>query len=69
MYENETFELENVWHMLKNNELMKKIDFIEEASGLVFKEQRGRSQSRGSKKGIKLLVETMIATTANSQGT
>jgi len=32
MYEKETLELEDVKKMLQNNELMKKIDFIEEAS-------------------------------------
>ena len=53
MYENETLELEDVRQMFQNNELMKKTDFIEEASGLVVKEKMGRSQSRISKKGTK----------------
>jgi len=34
--------------MLQNNELMKKMDSTEEASGLIVKGQRGRSKSRGS---------------------
>ena len=36
---------------------MKKIDFTGKASGLVVKEQRERSQSRGSKKGTKTFSE------------
>jgi len=36
--------------MPQNNELMLKMNFIEEASGLVVKCQRGRSQSRGPTK-------------------
>ena len=36
---------------------MRKIDFTGEASGLVVKEQRGRSQSRGSKKSTKTFSE------------
>ena len=44
IYDKETLELEDVRQMLKNNELMKKTDFTEEASGLVIKSQRGRSK-------------------------
>ena len=36
--------------MLQNNELMKKTDSMEEASGYFVKSQRGRSKSRGPKK-------------------
>jgi len=57
--------LEDIRQMLYN-ELMKKIYFTEEASGLVVKEQRGRSQCRGLKKGTKAFTEILIATIANS---
>jgi len=57
MYGKETVDLEDVRHMLLNNKLMKKIDFTEEASGSVVKEQRWRSQSRGSKKCTKASSE------------
>ena len=50
MYDKETLELEDVRQMLQNNELMKKINSTEEASGLVVKSQRGRSKSRGLKR-------------------
>ena len=50
MYGKETLELEDVWQMLQNNELMKKTDSTEEASELFVKGQRGRSKSRGPKK-------------------
>ena len=57
MYEKETLELEDVKQILQNNELMKKTDSTEEASRLVVEEQRGRSQSRGTKKGTKAYSE------------
>ena len=50
MYGKKTLDLEDVKQMLQNNELMKKIDSIEEASGLFIKGQRGRSKSRGLKR-------------------
>jgi len=50
MYDKETLELENVRQMLQNNELMKKTDSMEEASGLFVKGQRERSKSRGPKR-------------------
>jgi len=50
MYGKETLELKDVKQMLQNNELMKKTDFIEEASGLVVQGQRGRSKSRECKR-------------------
>jgi len=43
MYEKETLELKDIRHMLHNNELMKKIYFTEETSGLIVKKQKGRS--------------------------
>ena len=55
-YVKETLELEDIRQMLQNNELMKKTDFTEEVSGLVIKGQRGRSQSRGSKRDPKVLL-------------
>ena len=57
MYEKETLELEDVKQMLQNNELMKKTNSTKETSGLVVKEQRERSQSRGFKKGTKVSSE------------
>ena len=42
MYDKETLELENVRQMLQNNELIKKTNFTEEASGLFVKSQRGK---------------------------
>jgi len=36
--------------MFQNNELMKKIDYIEEASGFVIKDQRERSKSSRPKR-------------------
>jgi len=53
MYGKETLELENVRQMLQNNKLLKKTDSTEEASGLIAKGQRGRSQSRGPKRDPK----------------
>ena len=50
MYGKETLELEDDRQMLQNNELMKKTDSTEEASGLFVKGQRKRSKSRGSKR-------------------
>ena len=55
MYRNETLELEDIRQMLQKNKLMKKTYFTE-VSGLIVKEQWGRSQSRESKKVPKLLV-------------
>ena len=56
--------------MLQSNKLMNKIDKIDEASVLIVKEQKRRSHVKNPrKKKSKLLVETMIATTANRQGT
>jgi len=49
MYDKKTLELKDVRQMLQN-ELMKKMDFTEEASGLVVKGQRGRSKSKGPKR-------------------
>ena len=49
MYDKKILELENVRQMLQNNELMKKIDSTEKASGLFVKGQ-GRSKSRGPKR-------------------
>ena len=45
IYEKETLELEYVRQMLQNNELMKKTNSTE-ASCLIVKKQRGRSQSK-----------------------
>jgi len=52
MYDKETLELEDVKQMLQNNELIKKTDSTEEASGLVVKGYE-RSKSRGPKKDPK----------------
>ena len=40
MYGKKTLELKDVRQMLQNNELMKKADYIEEASRLIVKGQR-----------------------------
>ena len=50
MYDKQTLELEDVRQMLQNKKLMKKTDSMEEASGLVFKGQKGRSNSKGPKR-------------------
>jgi len=50
VYSKETLELEDVRQILQNNELMKKTDSTEEASGLFVKGERGRSKSRGFKR-------------------
>ena len=50
MHGKETLELKDVRQMLQNNELMKKIDSTDEASGLFVKDQRGMSKSRGPKR-------------------
>src|SRR3954466_11232980 len=50
MYGKETLELEDARVVLINNEIMKKTDTMEEASGLVIKKGRGRSRSRGPKR-------------------
>jgi len=52
MYGKETLELEDVRKMLQNNELIKKTDSTEEASGLFVKDQRGRSKSKGPKRDL-----------------
>ena len=57
MYVNEILKLKDVRQMLQNNELIKKIDFREEASGLIVKEQREKSQSRRPKKDTKAFSE------------
>ena len=49
MYGKETLELENIRHILQNNELMKKTDSMKEGSGLFVKGQKGRSKNRGPK--------------------
>ena len=72
MYRKKTLELKDVRQMLQNNELMKKINFIEGASRLVVKKQRRRGGDHGVKdprKILKLLAKTMIATIANNKGT
>ena len=51
MYGKETLELEDVRQMLQNNELMKKIDSTEEASGL-FVKGRGKDQRVRDPKGF-----------------
>ena len=56
MYEKETLELKDVMQMLQNNELMKKTDSTEDVLRLIVKRQRGRSQSRESKKDSSLAV-------------
>ena len=43
MYGKEILELKDVRQMLQNNELIKNTYSTEETSGLVVKEQRGRS--------------------------
>jgi len=53
MYDKETLELEDIRQMLQINELIKKTDSTEEASGLFVKGQRGRSKSRGPKRDPK----------------
>jgi len=53
MYGKETLKLKDVRQMLQNNELMKKTDSTEEASGLFVKNQRGRSKSKGPKRNLK----------------
>ena len=52
IYDKEAIELENIWQMLQNYELMKKMDSTEEASRLIVKGQRGRSKSRRPKKDL-----------------
>ena len=42
MYGEKTLELEDVRQMLQNNELVKKTDYTDEASGLFVKGQKGR---------------------------
>jgi len=51
MYDKETLELTDVRQMLQNNELMKKTDSMEEASGL-FSRARGEDQRVGDPKRI-----------------
>ena len=52
MYGKENLELEPVRQILHNNELMKKTDSTEEASGLFVNGQRGRLKSRGLKRDL-----------------
>jgi len=52
MYDKETLELEDVRQMLQSNELIKKIDSMEEALGLFVKGHRGRSKSKEPKKDL-----------------
>ena len=52
IHSKETLELEDVRQMLQNNELIKKTDYTEEASGLFVKDQRGRSKGRGPKRDL-----------------
>jgi len=63
MYGKENLELKDVQQILQNNELMKKIDSIEEVSGLIVKGQMG-DQRVGDSKGIQMLLAVMLATTA-----
>jgi len=59
MYDKETLELKDVRQMLQNNELMKRTDSTEKASGLFVKGQRGRSKSRGPKRDLRLLAVSL----------
>ena len=68
MYGKETLELENVRKMLQNNELMKKTDSTEEASGLFIK-SRGEDQRVGDPKKIQRLLAVSLTTFARNQGT
>ena len=68
MYGKETLELEDVRQMLQNNELIKRTDSIEEASGLFVKGERGRSKSMGPKRDPKVIAVS-LATFARNQGT
>ena len=51
--------------MLQNNELMKKINFTDEASVLFVKDQRERSKSKGPK-GIQRLLAVSLTTFARN---
>jgi len=66
MYEKEILELKDIRQMLQNNELMKKTDFIKDASELIVKEQRGRA---GDPKKIQAFLAVMLVTTVRNQGT
>ena len=66
MYGKKTLKLEDVMQMLQTNELMKKTDFTEEASGLYVKGQRERSKV-GDPKGIQRLLAFSLATFARNQ--
>jgi len=68
MYGKETLELEDVRQMLQNNELIKRTDSMEEASGLFVKGERGRSKSRNPKE-IQRLLAVSLTTFARNQGT
>ena len=68
MYDKKTLELEDVRQMLQNNELMKKIDSIEEVLELFVKGQKGRSKSRRPKRDPEAL-EVSLAAFARNQGT
>ena len=60
MYDKEILELEDVSQMFQNNELMKKTDFTEEASGLFVKGQR-EDHRVGDPKGIQRLLTILLA--------
>ena len=68
MYGKDTLELEDVRQMLQNNELMKKTDSTEEASGLFIKDQRRRSKIRGPKWDLEA-SRVSLTTFARNQGT
>jgi len=68
MYGNDTLELEDVRQMLLNNELMKKRDTMEEASGLFVKVQR-EDQRVGAPKGIQRFLAVSLTTFTRNQGT
>jgi len=63
----ETLKLEDVRQMLQDK-LMKKIDSIEETSGLVIKGQREDQRVRDPKR-IQRLIEILLATIARNQDT
>jgi len=68
MYGKETIELEDVRQMLQNNELIKKVNFTEDASSL-FVKARGKDERVGDAKVIKKLLAISLATFAKNQGT
>jgi len=68
MYDKKTLELEDVRQMLQNNELMKKTDFTDEASGLVVKTRR-EDHRVGDPKGIQRLLIALLAFFIRNQDT